>query len=238
MAALTPPFGTETPPRPVLQRAGVRFGIDGRPVPRLRGRLHQAAVIPTATLGIAAMLVADGLPARAATGVFTLSIVAMLTASAVYHCHCSTHEMLVAARRVDHATILVAIAGTQTAFWVLVGPSAYSAYVIGAVWAVAGSGFVYKVRHLDETRSNGSWLFFVLGWSGTALIPHLLGAGLVETALVVAGGGAYTVGGIILFRKTGNVWPGVAGYHEVWHALTIVGFVCHGFAIALLTGAA
>ena len=238
MAALTPHFGTDAPPRSVLGRAEVRLGIDGRPVPRLRGRLHQAAVVPTAALGITAMLIADGLPARAATGVFTLSIVAMLTASAVYHCHCATHEMLVAARRVDHATILVAIAGTQTAFWVLVGPPSITPIVVAGVWLVAGAGFLYKVRRLDETRSNGSWLFFVLGWSGSALVPFLLEAGLVETGLVVAGGGAYTVGGIILFRKAGNLWPGVAGYHEVWHALTIVGFVCHGIAIARLTGAA
>ena len=146
--------------------------------------------------------------------------------------------MLVAARRVDHATILVAIAGTQTAFWVLVGPPTTTPIVITCVWMVTAVGFLYKVRRLDETRSNGSWLFFVLGWSGAALVPFLLEAGLVETGLVVAGGGAYTVGGVILFRKAGNVWPGVAGYHEVWHALTIVGFVCHGVAIARLTGAA
>ena len=195
-------------------------------------------MVPTAVLGVGAMLLADGLAARAAMGVFAISILAMLTASAVYHCHCSTHEMRVAARRVDHATILVAIAGTQTAFWVLVGPATHTPIVVAAVWAVTGAGFYYKVRHLDETKSNGSWLFFVLGWSGAALIPYLLAAGWLVTALVVSGGGAYSIGGLVLFRKAANIWPGVAGYHEVWHALTIVGFVCHGAAIVLLTGAA
>ena len=117
-------------------------------------------------------------------------------------------------------------------------PPAYAPPVIAAVWIVTGAGFWYKVRRLEETGSNGSWLFFVLGWSGTALVPYLLRAGMVEAALVVAGGGAYSIGGVLLFRKAGNIWPGIAGYHEVWHALTIVGFVCHGTAIAMLTGAA
>lgn len=232
MAAWTPDLGTEEP-HGIGARA-VRVGLDGLPVPLLRGRLHQGAVVPTGAIGVTAMLIANGLTARAAVGVFTVSIVAMLTASAVYHCHCSTHDMRVAARRVDHATILVAIAGTQTAFWILVGPERLTQVVVVAVWAVTAVGFFYKIHRLEETRSNGSWLFFVLGWSGVALIPFLWASGLLVTALVVIGGGAYSLGGVLLFAKRGDVWPGVVGYHEVWHALTIVGYVCHGLAIWLL----
>lgn len=156
MAAWTSHLGTESPPEIAVRRGESRVGIDGGPVPRLRGRLHQGAVVPTAVLGIVAMLLAEGL----------------------------------AARRVDHATILVAIAGTQTAFWVLVGPASLTPIVIAAVWSVKGVGFVYKVRRLAEAGSNGSWLFFVLGWSGTALIPYLLTAGWLVTALVMIGGAA------------------------------------------------
>lgn len=238
MATWTSHLGTGTPPGIVVRPDTTRVGIDGLPVPRLRGRLHQGAVIPTAMLGVAAMLAAEGLVARIAMGTFTFSIVAMLTASAVYHCHCATHDRLVAARRVDHATILVAIAGTQTAFWLLVGPRAYAPAFIAAVWLVTGAGFFYKVRCLEEDKSNGSWLFFVLGWSGTALVPYLIAAGWEIATLVVVGGAAYSVGGLLLFRKAGNIWPGIAGYHEVWHALTIVGFTCHGAAIVLLSTAA
>ena len=233
MATWTTQLGTGTAPARV--RSGVRVGIDGHPVPRLRGRLHQGAVIPTALTGVTTMWFADGLTARASVGVFTVSIVAMLTASAVYHCHRDTPEGRLAARRVDHGTILVAIAGTQTAFWALVGPAAVAAWIIPAVWAVTAIGFRHKVRNLTATDSTGSWLFGVLGWSGAALIPWLWAAGLPVLLLVVTGGGAYSVGGVLLFRKVGDIWPGVIGYHEVWHALTILGFGCHGAAIVLLT---
>ncbi|MEM8708621.1 MAG: hemolysin III family protein [Actinomycetota bacterium] len=204
-------------------------------MPRLRGRLHQGAVIPTASAGIATMLLVQGLAARAAVGVFTMSIVAMLTASAVYHCHRDSFEARLAARRVDHGTILVAIAGTQTAFWSLVAPAAVARWVIPLVWVVAAAGFWHKVKHLQTTDSTGNWLFSLLGWSGAALIPWLATAGWPILALVVTGGGAYSIGGMLLFKRIGNLWPGVIGYHEVWHALTILGFCCHGTAIVLLT---
>lgn len=235
MATWATHLGTGTNPEPV--RSTVRVGIDGRPVPRLRGRLHQGAVIPTSLSGVATMWLVDGMAARASVGVFTFSIVAMLTASAVYHCHRNTLEGRLAARRVDHGTILVAIAGTQTAFWVLVGPAAVAPWVVAGVWAVAGAGFWHKVRHLSAEDSTGNWLFGTLGWSGAALIPWLFVAGWPVLLLVVTGGGAYSVGGVLLFRRIGNLWPGVVGYHEVWHALTILGFCCHGAAIVILTSA-
>ena len=233
MAAWTTHLGPGEAPSPV--RSGVRVGIDGLPVPRLRGRLHQGAVIPTSLSGVVTMWLVDGMTARASVGVFTFSIVAMLTASAVYHCHRDTPEGRLAARRVDHGTILVAIAGTQTAFWALVGPDIAMPWVVIGVWLVAGTGFWHKVRHLSTTDSTGNWLFGTLGWSGAALIPWLYLAGWPVLLLVVSGGGAYSIGGVMLFRRIGNVWPGVFGYHELWHALTILGFCCHGAAIVLLT---
>ena len=176
MAAWTTHLGSGNTPTRV--RSGVRVGIDGYPVPRLRGRLHQGAVIPTAFTGVTTMWLVDGMTARASVGVFTVSIVAMLTASAVYHCHRDTPEGRLAARRVDHGTILVAIAGTQTAFWALIGPEAAVRWIVVGIWVVAAVGFRHKVTQLSTTDSTGNWLFIALGWSGAALIPWLLRAGV------------------------------------------------------------
>ena len=104
------------------------------------------------------------------------------------------------------------------------------------MWAVTAIGFRHKVRHLETTDSTGNWMFIALGWSGAALIPWLFAAGWPILLLVVSGGGAYSVGALLLTKRIGDVWPGVVGYHEIWHALTILGFVCHGTAIVLLTG--
>ncbi len=213
----------------------VRYGIDGLPVPRLRGRFHQIAVTPIAVGGIALLYFDDSLLTRSALGVFTLSVVAMLTASTVYHCHVRTPDARLRARRVDHGTIFVAIAGTQTAYWLLVSPGSVAVPVIAGVWVVAGLGFRHKVLNLSTVDSTGNWLFGALGWSGVALLPWLVGHGLGVLALVTVGGLAYSVGGVMLHRRWGNPWPGVIGHHEVWHALVLVGVVLHGAGITLLT---
>ena len=58
-------------------------------------------------------LLAQDVRGSVALAVFTFSIVAMLTASAVYHCHTTSDEAKLLARRIDHGTIFVAIAGNH-----------------------------------------------------------------------------------------------------------------------------
>jgi hemolysin III len=58
---------------------------------------------------------------------------------------------------------------------------------------------------------------------------HLLGA-----ALLLAGGLIYTGGAIMLVRRWPDPKPAVFGYHEVWHALTIIAGACQWTAIWLL----
>ncbi len=216
-------------------RRARRVGIDGNPVPLLRGRLHQLAAGPAAAAGTLLIVFTEGLRARLALGVFTLSVVAMLTASAFYHCHAHTPRARLWARRVDHGTIFVAIAGTQTAYWLLVGPDVVALPMVALVWIVTAAAVLYKFRRLATVDSTGNWLFGALGWSGAALLPWLAGSGLVVLGLVVLGGLAYSVGGVMLHNRWGNLWPGVVGHHEVWHALVLSGVMLHGTGIIRLS---
>ena len=183
------------------------------------------------------MWLSEGLRARAAIGLFTFSIVAMLTASAVYHCHAHTPEARLHARRVDHGTIFVAIAGTQTAYWLLVGPDAVAVPMVGLVWIITVVAFRHKLRNLSMVDSSGNWLFGALGWSGVVLLPWLVSSGIVVFGLVVLGGLSYSLGGVLLHHKWGNPWPGVFGHHEVWHTLVLSGVILHGAGIIVLSGA-
>lgn len=214
----------------------LQFGIDSLTVPRLRGRIHQASIAPVLATGVALSLLARDVRGSVALAVFTFSIVAMLTASAVYHCHTTSDEAKLLARRVDHGTIFVAIAGTQTAFWLLSAPRTIAAPIVTVVWLVTLLGFRHKLRNLTNVDSAGNWLYGVLGWSGVLLIPFLLGGGFVVVTLVIAGGAAYSVGGVLLHHKAGNLWPGVFGYHETWHTFVMIGVVLHGAGLVALAG--
>jgi len=59
-----------------------------------------------------------------------------------------------------------------------------------------------------------------------------LTAGPAAVALLAAGGLAYTVGAVVYARRKPDPLPAVFGYHEVFHALTLVALACQYVAIA------
>ena len=63
----------------------------------------------------------------------------------------------------------------------------------------------------------------------TQLVSRLPAPGV---ALLAAGGLAYTAGGVVYARRRPDPAPAVFGYHELFHALTIVGIACQYAAIA------
>jgi hemolysin III len=63
------------------------------------------------------------------------------------------------------------------------------------------------------------------------LARHVTG---VQLALILAGGIIYTVGIPVLVIGRPNPWPTKFGYHEVWHAFTIVAAACHFAAVGML----
>jgi len=72
-----------------------------------------------------------------------------------------------------------------------------------------------------------------LGWVAVVALPQLISRmDPAAVALLVAGGLAYTAGAIVYARRKPDPLPSVFGYHEVFHALTIVGVGCQYVAIA------
>jgi hemolysin III len=53
-----------------------------------------------------------------------------------------------------------------------------------------------------------------------------------QLVLIVGGGIAYTVGLPVLLRRRPDPWPKTFGYHEVWHAITVVAATMHFAAVS------
>ena len=64
------------------------------------------------------------------------------------------------------------------------------------------------------------------------------GAAVVRTSLILGGGVFYISGAVVYGRKRPDPSPRWFGFHEIFHACTIGGFVCHYVAISLVTYAA
>jgi hemolysin III len=52
--------------------------------------------------------------------------------------------------------------------------------------------------------------------------------------LVLVGGVLYTIGAVIYGMKRPNPFPGKFGFHEIFHALTVLAFLCHWTATLLI----
>lgn len=201
--------------------------------PKLRGMLHQLAA--ACALGAGGVLVSMAPTARAAAAaaLYASSLVVLFAVSATYHRVTWSAPARAWMRRADHASIFVLIAGTYTPIALLGLPGASGVHLLWAIWGGALLGVLQSLFWVSAPKPLTAAIAVAVGWT---LVPYLgearaaLGAG--QLALVLGGGVAYTLGAVAYALKRPNPRPGVFGYHEVFHALTIVGAVLH-FAVVL-----
>ncbi len=73
-----------------------------------------------------------------------------------------------------------------------------------------------------------------LGWVGVVALPQLAhNEGLAPLALLAAGGVVYTAGAVVYALRRPDPLPDVFGYHEIFHALTILALTCQYVAVAV-----
>lgn len=201
--------------------------------PRLRGVLHQAAFVIAVALAPLLIVGADGGRRRLAAAVFAGSVAACFGASALYHRVTWTPRVRLWMARIDHAGVYVLIAGTYTPVCVLVLRGAWRPVVLTIVWAGAAAAIVLKFVWVAAPKWLAAATGIALGWVAVVALPQLI-ARLNPAAviLLVAGGLAYTAGAVVYVRRRPDPAPAVFGYHELFHALTIVGVACQYVAIA------
>ena len=200
--------------------------------PRLRGVLHLVGFVVACVVGAVFVALVDGRRLVGATA-FAASAAAMLGASAVYHRVTWTPRTRMWMRRVDHAGIYLLIAGTYTPVGLLSLHGALQRAVLAVVWCGAGAAIVTKLFWVRSPKWLSAVFGISLGWVGIVAMPQLAHtAGAAAVALLGAGGVAYTMGAVVYARRRPDPVPGVFGYHELFHALTLVGLTLQYVAIA------
>ena len=203
------------------------------PRPLLRGVLHQAAFSVSLVVGTLLIVGADGARRQVVAAVFAGSVVVCFGASALYHRVTWTPRLRLWMRRVDHTGVYVLIAGTYTPVCLLVLHGATRLVVLVMVYVGAGTAVALKFAWNDAPNWVAALLGLALGWVGVALLPQLaMRLNPAAVALLAAGGLAYTGGAIIYARRRPDPLPAVFGYHELFHALTLVAVTCQYVAIA------
>jgi hemolysin III len=134
-------------------------------------------------------------------------------------------------RRLDHAAIFVLIAGSYRPSALIAMPPRFSGWgwtLFGLVWGVAVAGLIFKLLWINAPRWLSTALYLAMGWLVVlAIVPVAKSLGVTNMSWLGLGGAFYTVGAVIYATKRPNPWPGVIGFHELWHLFVLAGWACH-----------
>lgn len=193
------------------------------------GITHLAgAVLSVAALAVLLVL-AWGRPwAVAAFTLYGVSLVALYSASALYHSlHVSsdTYHWL---GRFDYMAIFLLIAGTYAPLCLVTLRHSGGVPLILAEYGLALVGIAGVLFWRDMPNWPRIVLYIVMGWLVVPLLPHLRLA-LPSEALgwLVAGGVVYMLGVLVFAFDRPNLWPGRNWAHGLWHLFVLGGSACH-----------
>lgn len=223
----------DVPSLPLVEAAAVDAAVEVKPT--WRGWIH-AGVFPIAIVaGIVLITVAQGGVAKTAAAVFMATSLLLFGNSALYHRFDWSPRTRAILKRIDHANILLLIAGTYTPLALLALPPSQGTLLLILVWSGALLGILFRIFWIDAPRWLYVALYLLLGWAAVMYIVPLYQANAVMMVLVIVGGLLYTAGAVVYAMKRPNPWPGVFGFHEIFHVATVLAFLCHWTAALLIS---
>lgn len=227
------PAGTpDVPSLPLIEAAEDDAGREIRPT--WRGWIHAGTFPVAIAAGIVLIVLAEGAAAKWAAAIFMTTSLLLFGNSALYHRFDWKPRTKAVLKRIDHANILLLIAGTYTPLAVLALPTSKSVLLLCLVWGGAVAGILFRVFWINAPRWLYVALYIVLGWAAVMYLGDLLAASVAMMVLVVVGGLLYTGGAVVYALKRPNPWPGTFGFHEIFHVCTVLAFLCHWTACLLI----
>jgi len=193
------------------------------PQPLLRGWMHLVSFPVWVALGLTMVAVANAPSVGTLLlMVYVIGTGTMFGVSAMYHRGRWQPQARLLMQKLDRSAIFLAIAGGYTPIaWVCLDGWVRIA-VLATAWLGAIAGIVlHWVPNVPKALRGASYM--VVSWAALLVFPQLAsGLGAVGFSLLIAGGLCYTVGAISLATRWPNPWPQVFGFHEVFHAFTVV----------------
>jgi len=200
--------------------------------PSWRGRIHTWAFFASIPAGIFLILVSNGAAGQVAASIYAATLVLLFGTSAAYHRLAQSPRARAIMQRLDHSMIYLLIAGTYVPICLVALPPEWGIPTLAVIGTLALIGVVLKLTAFDR----GAWfayaLYPIMGWVAVIAAPVLFRSlTTIQLVLIVGGGIAYTVGLPVLLKRRPDPWPNTFGYHEVWHAITVVAATMHFAAV-------
>ena len=171
--------------------------------------------------------------ALAAAMCFCLSMMALYSASAIYHFYPGTAQsggVKRFLRKMDHGMIYVLIAGSYTPFCLVLLPQPKGTRFCLILWAVAIAGILAKLLWINAPRILSTMVYLIMGWAVVFVAKDFAVLGQPCLTLVALGGVCYSVGAVFYAVRRPNLsaeWT----FHEIFHLLILAGSLFHYLAV-------
>ncbi|MGZ5398410.1 MAG: PAQR family membrane homeostasis protein TrhA [Nocardioides sp.] len=212
--------------------------------PHLRGWLHLGILPLTVVGGIVLIALSPDGVTRAGSAIFVASALLLFGVSAAYHRGSWSPATWRTLRRLDHCNIFVLIAGSSTAYGLLLLERGESTPMLAIVWSSALVGVAARFVWPDAPRWISPPIYVGCGWGAVLFMPgfvdgasRLGDVGAATLLLLAAGAALYIAGALVYGFQRPDPWPRWFGFHEVFHAFTVLAFACHYGGILLATNA-
>ena len=160
--------------------------------------------------------------------IFGLSLILLYSASATYHLLRLDEKGNLILRRIDHMMIYLLIAGTYTPICLVALRGAWGWGLLSVIGGLAVAGVILTLFVINTPRWVTVSIYITMGWMALAAFVPLIKALPVGGVIgIVLGGVFYTVGAVVYARKKPDPFPGVFGFHEIWHLFVMAGSLCH-----------
>lgn len=160
-------------------------------------------------------------------GVYGLSMIALYTASTLYHCLRTNVSGRRRLRKLDHCSICLLIAGSYTPICLMVLWDSCGPVLLAGVWGFSAVGILLSLAWITAPRWLSAGVYLAMGWLCIfAMKPLITSMSPAALFWLAAGGVLYSVGGVLYALK----WPGrnnpCFGCHEIFHVFILLGSAC------------
>jgi hemolysin III len=160
--------------------------------------------------------------------VFGFGMILLYTTSTLYHWLKLSDAGILRLRKADHIMIFIYIAATYTPVCIIALKGNLGWGLLGAVWFVALGGIIIKIFWMKAPRWISTFIYILMGWLAVIVIYPLVNSLPTEALIwLLIGGLFYTVGAVIYAMKKPDPFPGVLGFHEIFHVFVLLGTFSH-----------
>lgn len=201
--------------------------------PRWRGWIHTVTAPLALLAGIILVVVAPTTDRKITSAIYAATGVLLFGISAVYHRGNWSPGVKMVLKRLDHTNIMLVIAGTYTplAWSLLEQPKAV--LLLWTIWSGAVLGVLFRLLWTNAPRWLYVPIYIALGCGSLFYLPEFFAASVPAAVLICVGGILYITGAVFYALKKPNFSYEHFGFHELFHALTVLAFTAHFTAIAL-----